>query len=150
MSKKAADHHRKASEHHEKAAFHHAEAAKHHLTNAFEKAAHHASLAQAHQHHATHQAGEALQAHLTDHGSGLPAEPADSTGRSVREAGTDVKATDSRLPIAVPREAKKAKMDVAADKTKGATGKAAQGSKDAAKKTGEVKPTGEKIKKHDR
>jgi hypothetical protein len=122
MSKKAADHHHKASEHHEKAAFHHAEAAKHHLMNAFEKAAHHASLAQAHQHHATHQTGEALQAHLTDHGSGLPVEPVGSTAASVSAASKDVKATDSR----------------------------SQEPKDAAKRTNEVKTVGERIKKHRR
>jgi hypothetical protein len=150
MSKKAADHHRKASEHHEKAALHHAEAAKHHMTNAFERAAHHAYLAQAHQHHATHHAGEALQAHLNDHGSRMSAEPAGSTGGSVSGAGMDVKATDSRSSLTAPGEVKKAKMDVAADKINGATGKAAQNPKDAAKKTGEVKNTGEKIKKHNR
>jgi hypothetical protein len=149
MSKKAADHHRKASEHHEKAAFHHAEAAKHHLTNAFEKAAHHASLAQAHEHHATHQTGEALQAHLTDHGSGLSVEPVGSGG-SVSGAGKDVKATDSRSPLTVPGEIKRGQMDVAADNKKRATGTAAQDPKDAAKGTGEVKTIGERIKKHHR
>ena len=126
MSKKAADHHQKASEHHEKAAFHHADAAKHHLMNAFEKAAHHASLAQAHQHHATHHMGEALQAHLTDHGSGLSAQNAAPAGESVGEGGTDAKATGSRSPFTAPGEVKKAKFDIAADNTKGKVAKAPQ------------------------
>jgi hypothetical protein len=143
MSKKAADHHRRASEHHEKAAFHHAEAAKYHLTNAFEKAAHHTSLAQAHQHHATQQMGEALQAHLTDHGSGLSAEPVGSA------AASGSGATDSRSPLTTPG-GKKAPMDVAADNRKPATGTASPEPRDAAKKTNEAKTVGERVKKHRR
>src|SRR5471030_1443776 len=127
MSKKAADHHRKASEHFEQAALHHTEAATYHATNAYEKAAHHAYLAQAHQHHATHHAGEALQAHLNDHGSSPSADPSGSTGPSVTGAVMDVKETDSQPPVIGRGGAKIAKSGGPADKSRGATGTATQG-----------------------
>ena len=91
-----------------------------------------------------------MQAHLTDHGSGLPEEPVGSTAASVSGTSKDVKATDSRSPLTTPGEVKKAPMDVAADNSKRATGTAPQEPKDAAKRTDEVKTVGGRVKKHRR